>query len=255
MMKKVSFSEKHPVIGSLLVTFVLLLVLFISGMVSAVTGVDSKVTFFAGFLIAAAAIVTYLFWKNDWKYYGFNSISSMENKDKTLFIPLFIMALLPLITGFTSDLTAGFILYVVIHMAIVAFVEETVFRGIILRMLHKKGTAYSVLGSCLLFSIPHIMNTLNGRNLVETIVQIVFAFVIGLILAMLVIKTNNIVLPIAYHFINNTVSTLTNSSINSTLSESLTFIVLIIGIIYLGLVYNNFKQILYPQEANQQIHG
>jgi len=43
---------------------------------------------------------------------------------------------------------------------------------------------------------------LNGKGSVEAIVQTLFAFFIGLILAMLMIKTNNIFPLISYHFIN-----------------------------------------------------
>jgi uncharacterized protein len=183
-------------------------------------------------------LIIFISQNNSWYYYGFNSINKIENKSKKLFIPLFIMALLPLIVGFSADLKTEDIIFILGYMVIVAFVEETMFRGVILKILQKKSDMHAIWGSCLLFSIPHLMNTLNGKDLVQTIIQILFAFVIGLILAMLIIKTNNIILLIAYHFINNTVSSLTNSNVSKAFSQYFTLTIFIIGFVYMIYLYH-----------------
>lgn len=240
-MDKISFSDKYPILSSITVAFLFLLVIFIGGAASAITGVSSKATLFIAFSAAALILAVFTNKKNNWNYYGFNPISKMEQKNKRLFIPLFIIALLPLIVGFSADLKLGDIIYIIVFMAIVAFAEETMFRGVILRILQKKSNMHAILGSCLLFSIPHLMNTLNGKDLVQTIIQIMFAFVIGLISAMLVIKTDNIIPLIVYHFLNNTVSSITRSIANASFELYLTAAIFLIGVIYMVYLYGLIK--------------
>lgn len=93
-------------------------------------------------------------------------------------------------------------------MAIVAFTEEIMFRGVVFRLLQRKSNLTAVLGSCLLFSVPHMLNLLNGKDLIQTITQVIFALLIGLISAILIVKTQNILPLIMFHFINNTVNSI-----------------------------------------------
>jgi membrane protease YdiL (CAAX protease family) len=131
-------------------------------------------------------------------------------------------------------------------MAIVAFVEETMFRGVVLRMLQKKSDMHAIWGSCLLFSIPHLLNTLNGKGSVEAIIQTLFAFIVGLILAMLMIKIENIMPLIIYHFVNNTVSSITRSDVNATFE-----LYFALGIFALSIVYVIYlHRLKIPKQQN-----
>jgi membrane protease YdiL (CAAX protease family) len=240
-MDKISLSDKHPIVSSIIATSLFLLVIFIGGAISAITGVSSKATLFIAFSIVAIILAIYANKKNYWHCYGFNSINKMDDKNKRLFIPLFIIALLPLIVGFSDNLKLEDILYIIGFMALVAFAEETMFRGVILRTLQKKSNMHAIWGSCLLFSIPHIINTLNGKDLFQTIIQILFAFVIGLISAMLIIKTNNIIPLIIYHFINNIVSSVTSSNVDTSFALYLTSTIFVIGLIYMIYLHQLIK--------------
>jgi len=240
-MGKISFSDKHPIMSSIIATVLFLLVIAIGGAISGITGVSSKLTLFISFSIVTIILVIFIIKKKNWHYYGFNSIKKMDDKNKRLYIPLFIIALLPLVVGFSADLKLGDIIYIIIFMAIVAFAEETMFRGVILRTLQKKSNIHAIWGSCLLFSIPHIMNTLSGKDLIQTIIQTLFAFVIGLILAMLLIKTNNIIPLITYHFLNNTVSSVTSSNVDKAFELYFTMTIFVIGIIYMIYLYKLIK--------------
>ncbi len=71
-------------------------------------------------------------------------------------------------------------------------VEEFAFRGIVLSRLRRHGELLAVLGSALVFAFAH-----------GNVVQIPFAFCAGIALGVAYVKTNNLLVPIAIHAINN----------------------------------------------------
>lgn len=86
------------------------------------------------------------------------------------------------------------LIYLIITLGILAPIsEELLFRGIILDGLKEKGLTKAVLISSVMFMLMHL-------NLHQTLYQ----FLLGVILALVVIYTNNIFSSILIHFINNT---------------------------------------------------
>lgn len=73
-----------------------------------------------------------------------------------------------------------------------AIMEEYVFRGVILGMLRRFGDGFAIVVSAALFGIVH-----------GNIIQSSFAFVVGIILAYIVVRTNSLLPGIIIHFINN----------------------------------------------------
>ena len=90
-----------------------------------------------------------------------------------------------------GSITAN-ILYVVSVACVPAFVEEFLFRGVLLGLLRKYGDGFAILISSLLFGLMH-----------GNIVQIPFAFIGGLALAFLVVYTGSIIPAMILHFANN----------------------------------------------------
>jgi len=227
--------------------------LFLAGMISVVGKIDSKYTFFIAFFIISIILIIFLAKNKKWEYYEFNSLSksNMNMKNIYIFIPLYVLAIMPLGTGITPNLGIKDIIYIITYMILVAFVEETIFRGLILKILSKKGILPAIFGSSILFSIAHLMNTLRGTNLNSTIIQILYALIIGIILAMLVIKTKNIFLPISYHYINNVISSF-NISTKMNLSLIINYSMFFIASIYaIYLYYFIIKNI----EKNNNLTG
>ncbi|MBS3768334.1 MAG: CPBP family intramembrane metalloprotease [Candidatus Cloacimonetes bacterium] len=242
----VFFTKKHPYLVSLFITITLLFILFLAGMISVVEKIDSKFTFFVGFFITSLILIIFITKNKKWEYYGFNSLSKSNiNMKKTyIFIPLYVLAIMPLGTGIIQNLVIEDIIYIITYMILVAFVEETIFRGLILQLLSKKGLLPAIFGSSILFSIAHLMNTLRGNNLESTIIQILYALIIGIILAILVIRTKNIFFPIIYHYINNLVSSFNiNAEMNLSLiiNYSMFFIASIYAIYLYYLMMKNIE--------------
>ncbi|WP_426254381.1 CPBP family intramembrane glutamic endopeptidase [Paenibacillus pabuli] len=86
---------------------------------------------------------------------------------------------------------------------LVAFVEETIYRGLIFKTLLRKSAVAAVVTSSVLFSITHIMNALSGQSMADTILQLIYALLLGAALALLMLKNGNIVPLILFHFIHN----------------------------------------------------
>jgi len=76
-----------------------------------------------------------------------------------------------------------------------AFIEEFIFRGVILSGLRRHGDWFAIIFSAVLFSLFHC-----------TLMQLLFTLVLGLFFAYITIKTESVWPAIALHFINNAMS-------------------------------------------------
>lgn len=89
------------------------------------------------------------------------------------------------------------VLYVISVAVMPALVEEFMFRGIILHRLRVFGDGFAILVSSILFGLIH-----------ANPVQIPFAFIVGLALAFVVVKTGSILPSVIVHFTVNCSSVL-----------------------------------------------
>lgn len=112
------------------------------------------------------------------------------------------------------------VLNVLYVAAIPALVEELAFRGIALGLLRKYGDGFAILISSLLFGLLH-----------GNLIQIPFAFFVGVVLAYTVVRTGSIVPAIVIHFINNAMSCILSyyTAEISSVGESLLFKGLLYG--------------------------
>lgn len=91
-------------------------------------------------------------------------------------------------------------------MLFVGFLEELVARGVVLFLLvyawreRKRGVVAAVLASSALFGAAHTVNSLGGSaTWDETVNQMGYAFLIGVGLAALVLRTNTLWIGILWH--------------------------------------------------------
>ena len=91
-----------------------------------------------------------------------------------------------------------------------AVFEEILFRGVIFNSFNKKYNSFiAIFVSALIFGIYH-MNWLQG----------IFAFIIGLMLGYVYLKSGSLWVPIILHFINNLIAVLVShfDALNFTIS-------------------------------------
>ena len=101
----------------------------------------------------------------------------------------------------SRSLQDGSVLYLILELADVAvlpaLLEECAFRGFVLERLRPLGERFAVIVSALFFGLAH-----------GNVVQIPFAFVLGLFFGFVLVRTGNIFLTIWLHFLNNGISVL-----------------------------------------------
>lgn len=233
------FSQKHPAIASILWALLLLSFYTAAGTITAI----SKASEFDTFLIRAVCVfaacilsVIYI-WKSDLSFsnYGFNKISVAGAKKALSFVPLFAIEVIPLFAGFKADINFSFILIALAFTLCVGFAEEVYFRGIIFNILKSKGLSYAIIVSSVIFGIDHMGNLMGGAGLGYTFVQVIFAFLFGLVCAEIVVTTKSIIPVMIWHFIHDFLSFTTSEdsmlfNISAVAAQSL---ILIIFSIYL----------------------
>lgn len=124
----------------------------------------------------------------------------------------------------------GEIVLSVIATAIVpAFAEEFAFRGILMGTLRKHGDLFAIIASAVIFGAMH-----------SNIIQIPFAFILGLILGFITCNTNSIFPAITIHFVNNFYAVIMNIlQTSDILSDKKLYIInyaLCIGFCIMGLL-------------------
>lgn len=140
--------------------------------------------------------------KKNWQKYFFHSF-----KKNQLFIllPLLFILCIILVSAKGLNLTSmsNVIAMFLMQLLIIAFIEETIFRGILLRMLLTKGVATAVWVSSILFGVTHALQLLGGQSLEDTIIQIIYALLVGLVLSLLILDGQSIIVTILFHGFNN----------------------------------------------------
>lgn len=97
------------------------------------------------------------------------------------------------------------LLYAVSTAVVPAFAEEFAFRGILMGSLRKYGDVFAVIASSVMFGAMH-----------GNVVQIPFAFMLGLMFGFVDCKTNSVFPSIGIHFLNNFYAVITDILQNNT---------------------------------------
>lgn len=107
----------------------------------------------------------------------------------------------------------GIILYFITMALAPAFIEEMVFRGVIMQSLRRFGDIFALVASSLIFGIFHL-----------NLIQMPYAFIVGLCIGYFVMRTGSLWVGVIIHFINNTVSATMELIIPKISEEMLVFI-------------------------------
>ncbi len=124
------------------------------------------------------------------------------------------------------------ILYVFTLTVAPAFIEEMVFRGIVMQSLRRFGDMFALVSSALIFGIFHL-----------NLIQMPYAFILGLCIGYFVMRTGSLWVGVIMHFLNNGVATLLtliepycSESIYMFINLAYSFVAVVAGIIALCLL-------------------
>ena len=138
------------------------------------------------------------------KFYG---ITKPENSKKFLyFFPLVIIASVNLWGGINLEYSKEEIVFHILTMINVGFLEEIIFRGFLFKMMEKDNPRLAIWVSAITFGIGHIINLLNGSEVIETLVQICYSIAAGYLFVIIFYKSKSLVPCIITHALLNSLS-------------------------------------------------
>lgn len=138
------------------------------------------------------------------RYYGLNKAN---NPKKFLyFLPLLLIVSVNLWSGININNTPQEIVFHILTMLNIGFIEEIIFRGFLFKMMEKDNLKAAIAVSSVTFGIGHIINLFNGAQLVPTLLQVCYAISIGYLFVVIFIKSKSIIPCIIAHSLNNSLS-------------------------------------------------
>ena len=138
------------------------------------------------------------------QYYG---LTNVRNSKKFLyFLPLLLIVSVNLWSGININNTPKEIVFHILTMLNIGFIEEIIFRGFLFKMMEKDNIKAAIAVSSVTFGIGHIVNLFNGAQIVPTLLQICYAMSIGYLFVVIFVKSKSVVPCIIAHSVNNSLS-------------------------------------------------
>lgn len=175
---------------------------------------------------------------NKTKYYGLNKVTNI--KQYLYFFPLILIVLVNFLNGISINNTKTEIIFYVLNMINIGFIEEIIFRGFLFKMMAKDNIKSAIIVTSITFGIGHIINLLHGAELTSTILQIISAISVGYLFAIIFYKSNSIIPCIITHSLINSLSIFSNSNSTTLYIESL--ILIILPLIYAFYINKHIKE-------------
>ncbi len=161
-------------------------------------------------LIGLAVMTKSHFTLND---YGFSRRLGRNARDAWFYIPLLLAEILPIAMFGFQRTTLPMIALLALFTIGVGFNEEIYFRGIALKYLSDKGAKKAIVASSVIFGVLHAANAFGGKDLIYIAAQIVFAFLVGFVLAETVSITKNIWFAIIWHTVHDFIAMSTQNGL------------------------------------------
>ena len=108
--------------------------------------------------------------------------------------------------GVGTDHTVHETVFHILTMINVGFIEELIFRGFLFRMMAKSSIKSAIIVSSLTFGMGHVINLINGAELIPTLMQICYATAIGYLFVIIFHKSKSLVPCIITHCLVNSLS-------------------------------------------------
>ena len=171
-------------------------------------------------------------------YYGITKVKNL--KEYLYFIPLLLIISVNLWNGINISNKINEIVFYIITMLNVGFIEEIIFRGFLFKMMAKDNVKSAIIVSSITFGIGHIINLFNGADVILTLFQVVYAISIGFLFVIVFYKSKSLIPCIITHSLVNALSVF---NIDNILSMYIAPIFLtIVPIVYAIYIKNNVKE-------------
>ena len=167
------------------------------------------------------------------RYYGLTKVTNL--KKYLYYFPLFLIVSVNLWNGININNSTDEIIFHILTMFNIGFIEEIIFRGFLIKMMAKDNIKSAIIISAITFGIGHIVNLLNGAELIPTLIQICYAISIGYLFVIIFYKSKSLIPCIITHSLVNSLSIFNvENSISLYVSSAFLIIVPIIYAIYIN---------------------
>lgn len=166
-------------------------------------GNTSSVSFIANTILSACIIVIMLMLKRT-SYYGLKKVKNA--RQYLYFIPLLVIVTVNLWNGFNINHSSSEIIFHILTMLNIGFIEEIIFRGFLFKMMAKSNVKSAIVVSAVTFGAGHVINLINGADLIPTLIQICYATSIGYLFVIIFHKSESLVPCIVTHSLVNSLS-------------------------------------------------
>ena len=138
------------------------------------------------------------------EYYGLVGVKDLKNY--LYFLPLVLILTVNLWNGININGSWKSIVFYILNMLNVGFIEEIIFRGFLFKMMEKDNLRKAIIVSSITFGVGHIINLFMGAELIPTLLQICYATSIGYLFVTIFYKSKSLVPCIITHSIMNALS-------------------------------------------------
>lgn len=204
-------------------------------------------------LILTVFVLTSLNW---WQEAGFARIKSW--RILLPYLPIILIVLLAIINSIFVGIRVTdptLILFGAASFLVGGFIEEAIFRGVVLRVFLPRGLLRAALLSAAVFSLVHLGNILLGQDLGATALQLVRAFLVGIAFVAPLAYTRNIWPLVILHALINFTSLLGSGNITLISTESPEIDQVLAEVIVFGLLSSYGLWLLHQAERRTNQSG
>ena len=195
--------KNKQVLRTVTALLILLVFFFAQGAAAVVFQLEGSVSALVrGGIILLLVICTLLYFAVRHKsiaVLGFCRLKEDSLKKLLFCVPLIVVALSHFVVGPASGLSIGLFAADLFLTLSIGMAEEIYFRGIICNVWLEKGPYKAMVISAVLFGISHLMNIAGGAGVLATLLQICFAFIYGLVFALIFIRSGSLIPCILLH--------------------------------------------------------
>ena len=161
--------------------------------------------------------------------------AEVSAKKALFYIPMLFMGVQFVFLGAGITITPVELALRTVMMICVGFLEEVTFRGFLFRGIAKDSLKQAIIISSVTFGIGHIVNLLNGYDIMENAVQVVLAVALGFMLVFVRVRTGSLIPCIVFHGVFNSMSAVANHEVLINAVGNALIAEIIIAAVYLAV--------------------
>jgi uncharacterized protein len=219
------FAERHPFWFVAILEVLVILVYLGFGTIAHFTKLSNIGLEGTANIILTIIAMIFLSVMGWWRIVGFRPPD--QPADLLYFTVPFLPAVVSLVAGVELE-SVIVVTQLLAITAMVGFAEEAIFRGLMLNALKPRGAWMAAIVSSLLFGLSHSPSVLSGKDLVDVVVQMLYALAIGFAFAALVLKKGILWPLVVAHFLIDFTAMIGRTdfspTVNSVLGVAITFV-------------------------------